>query len=506
MMANSRITNLVQRYDQNRTQESGPNAVRGTIPSTPSQDASTRPKPRSSTTNFGRDRFEQRITQARTVDPSTTRRYPSNLTPTPSPLRPMCPAKDRLLLWKPTEHTHRSNGADPPLPPTDEERIREVLVEAYSDSTKTTYGTGLLVFHVFCDRKGIDETQRTPCGQTLLSNFISTLISDYSAQAIENYTYGLRARHIVHRISWNVNNVELQALFASAAKNQPPKSAKAQRPPCTIEDLVAIRENLNPRDPFDATVFACLTTAFWSVARLGELTVPNSHWSRSGRSYAKPPEYQPIQRRLPSLPTSLERDFPTNVEEYFPHSNPKSPHGCEKETHRRTLPQNKRHLRVSTQRNRLPGRAVQRKMGERNGIRRIPAQTRADPSPVHASEPRTAESFHPTDHAPRSLRRRESFSPITRSARLVFGTRSPARRVAGTPNLWESQLTFFQCHSLCRKPLRVFTQTFFATRYGLLSLSPKLIIFPCKTDAKNKDEVRQIQPYSTPQLNFGCLS
>ena len=274
MMVNARTANLTQRYNPNRTLESGPTAVGKTTPLAPLRDTSTRPRPRSNTTNFGGDHFGKRVARTRTANPSTTKHYPPNLTPTPSPLRPTCPSKDRLLLWRPTEHTHWSDGTIPPLPPTDEERIREVLAEAYSDSTKATYGTGLLVFHVFCDRKGINEIQRAPCGQTLLSNFVSTLIGDYSAQAIENYVYGLRAWHIIHRIPWNVNNIELQTLFASAAKNQPPKSSKAQRPPCTIEDLVTIRENLNPRDPFDAAVLACLTTTFWSVARLGELTIP----------------------------------------------------------------------------------------------------------------------------------------------------------------------------------------------------------------------------------------
>lgn len=210
-----------------------------------------------------------------TTNSSTAGHFPPNLTPFPSTLRPLCSAKDRLRLWKPATPSCATSGAEPLLPTADEERIREVLAEGYSDSTKATYGTGLLVFHVFCDKKEIDELQRAPCSQNLLSSFISTLVGDYSAQAVENYTYGLRAWHIIHRIPWKVNSVELRTLFASAAKNQPPESTKAQQNPCTIEDLTAIRENLNLKDPFDAAVFACLTTTFWSVARLGEFTIPN---------------------------------------------------------------------------------------------------------------------------------------------------------------------------------------------------------------------------------------
>ena len=233
-----------------------------------------RRSPPPNSTNFGQNRFEQWSIQSQAQNKNTTRRLPPGLSLTSSPLRPACAAKDRLRLWKPQISSHPRVNPNNPLSIADERRIQEVLAEAYSDSTKVTYGTGLLVFHVFCDKKGIEESQRTPCSQTLLSCFISTLIGDYSAQAIENYTYGIRAWHIVHRIPWKINQAELQTLFASAAKNQPQKSEKAQKPPCTVEDLAAIRQNLDVREPFDAAVFACLTTTFWAVARLGEFTVP----------------------------------------------------------------------------------------------------------------------------------------------------------------------------------------------------------------------------------------
>ena len=256
--------------------------------STPSRDVSTEPRSRTNGTNFGQNRLGERSTQLQTINRVPTSRFPPGLTPIPSPLRPNCEAKDRLLLWKPPSSAHSVIDSDTALPSNDEERIQEVLAGAYSDSTKATYGTGLLVFQVYCDKKGISEQRRVPCGQTLLAGFISTLIGDYSAQAIENYTYGLRAWHIIHRIPWAINTVELQTLFASAAKNQPPKSEKAQKPPCTIEDLVAIRDNLDLENPFDVAVFACLTTTFWAAARLGEFTVkrldsfnPEHHTKRS---------------------------------------------------------------------------------------------------------------------------------------------------------------------------------------------------------------------------------
>ena len=220
MIVNSRMTSLTRRYipyKQNKTQWDGLNTGERTMTSTPQRDTYTRPRPRSNGTNFGRDQFEKRSAPGRTTNSDTPGRYPPGLIPVSSLLRPACPAKDRLLLWKPAASANQASSAGPLLP-TDEEHIREVLAEAYSDSTKATYGTGLLVFHVFCDKKGIDEPRRTPCGQTLLSSFISTLIGDYSAQAIENYTYGLRAWHAIHRIAWDMNNIELKTLLIGREK------------------------------------------------------------------------------------------------------------------------------------------------------------------------------------------------------------------------------------------------------------------------------------------------
>jgi hypothetical protein len=271
--ARHRLSYLNLRYKPYPTGK--PNAGGLKTTSTKLPDVYTRPKPRPNGTKFGQDTFGRRNAQAQTTNLGSACRYPPNLTPIPSTLRPACIAKHRLSLWKPATPPPQASIQNHLLHSVDEARIREVLSEAYSDSTKVTYGTGLLVFHVYCDKKEISEPQRAPIGQTLLAGFISTLIGDYSAQAIENYTYGLRAWHIIHRIPWKINRAELQTLFASAAKNQPPKSSKAQKPPCTLQDLVAIRDNLDPRDPFDVAVFACLTTTFWAAARLGEFTVPN---------------------------------------------------------------------------------------------------------------------------------------------------------------------------------------------------------------------------------------
>ena len=80
----------------------------------------------------------------------------------------------------------------------------------------TTYASGLLNYMVFCDKKSIPEKDRAPVSQLLLMSFISTLATAYSRSAISNYVYGLRAWHVLHGISWEIEKLELDALLKAA--------------------------------------------------------------------------------------------------------------------------------------------------------------------------------------------------------------------------------------------------------------------------------------------------
>jgi hypothetical protein len=73
----------------------------------------------------------------------------------------------------------------------------------------------------------------------------------------------------------------------------PAETKKPKRHPYTPAFLAAIRDHLNLNKPLDAAVFACLTTTFYSIARLGEFTVsaikdfdPKKHITRANISDA----------------------------------------------------------------------------------------------------------------------------------------------------------------------------------------------------------------------------
>lgn len=84
---------------------------------------------------------------------------------------------------------------------------------------------------------------------------------------------------------------ELKAVLDGATASAPASSRQAKRLPFTPNSLAAIRDQLDLNAPLDAAVFACLTTTFYAVARLGEFTVsaireydPAKHIPRNGIS------------------------------------------------------------------------------------------------------------------------------------------------------------------------------------------------------------------------------
>lgn len=194
--------------------------------------------------------------------------YKPSLTPSPSPLRPHVLAKHRLTAWTPASRA-------PANPLDEEERVRQVLSAGWDESTLRAYGSGLLSFHVFCDTKNISEEDRTPTSANLLSLFIAALAGTLSASAIANYVAGLRAWHILNRLDWRVNDDEVKILMRAAHKAAPPSTKKPKRTPFTVAIITEIRSHLNMNNPLHRAAYACLTTAFYATARLGELTVPN---------------------------------------------------------------------------------------------------------------------------------------------------------------------------------------------------------------------------------------
>lgn len=202
--------------------------------------------------------------------------YADDLRPLPSICRPHVVAGDRLRLWLPQNprNTLDNNGIPTNLGPNDLERIKDVLENAWAQSTRDSYGTGILVYHVFCDRKAVAEDQRAPASPLLIISFVSTIAGAYSGSAVSSYASAVRAWHILHGVPWLMNKDELDTALKAADKLAPDSSKRKQRAPYTPDFILAIRSKLNLETPLHAAVYACLTTTFYTAARLGEFTVP----------------------------------------------------------------------------------------------------------------------------------------------------------------------------------------------------------------------------------------
>jgi len=167
-----------------------------------------------------------------------------------------------------------SSGAKINVTDQDIVKIFEVMSNAWAETTRESYSAGLLVFHVFCDTREIPEPQRAPVSPLLLAAFVASLAGTYSRSAIANYVYGIRAWHLLHGVVWQLNEPELETLLKGAERIAPASSKRKKRRPFTIEFIEKLLQELDMSTPLDAAVFACLTTCFYAVARLGELTVP----------------------------------------------------------------------------------------------------------------------------------------------------------------------------------------------------------------------------------------
>ena len=66
----------------------------------------------------------------------------------------------------------------------------------------------------------------------------------------------------------------MDALLKGAERLTPESSKWKKRQPYAPKFMSIICQHLNLDDPFDAAIFACLTTCFYAAAWVGELTIP----------------------------------------------------------------------------------------------------------------------------------------------------------------------------------------------------------------------------------------
>ena len=170
--------------------------------------------------------------------------------------------------------------------------MKDTIIHAWEEDTWVAYGAGLLMWHCFCDAKSIPELGRAPATQAVISAFIAHLVSTYSGKTISGYLSGIRAWHILHGLPWVFDKKVVDTMLRAAEKLTPNTSRRKKWSPYTPAFISAICSQLDLDKPLDTAVFACLTTCFYTSARLREFTVqtlnsfsPTTHVTTQHLSY-----------------------------------------------------------------------------------------------------------------------------------------------------------------------------------------------------------------------------
>jgi hypothetical protein len=212
---------------------------------------------------------------ARRRKPRTSKNPKNSIAP--SVFRPHVLARDRITAWKSPHALTARKALLNKIPPSHADRLEEVFTSAVVTRTRENWGAGLLRFHQYCDTLSIAEIDRIPASERLLCLFVANCgAGRVSESCISNWLAGLHRYHIIHGAPW-FGGEALALVKRGAANLVPPGSRCPRRQPVTQKHLLALRDNLNLSNAFDAAVYATATTAFWACCRLIELVVPSRH-------------------------------------------------------------------------------------------------------------------------------------------------------------------------------------------------------------------------------------
>ncbi|KAJ3713630.1 hypothetical protein C8R42DRAFT_593043 [Lentinula raphanica] len=188
-----------------------------------------------------------------------------------SPLRPSCPAGQRIFEW--------TGVNTPPSSVIDNPVIRFLSNFASEHSLRDTksYGAGLRKFHIFCDIFSVSESDRLPASFAVLHSFALWAATNpdlLPIGTVRSYLAGVRAWHFAQGWPDPLSesdheriNFSLRGLLNACGHRKKPV-----RPPITTGMLWALRRSLVMDDPFDACTWAIATSAFWGMMRFGEVS------------------------------------------------------------------------------------------------------------------------------------------------------------------------------------------------------------------------------------------
>ncbi|TFK16583.1 hypothetical protein FA15DRAFT_606980 [Coprinopsis marcescibilis] len=198
----------------------------------------------------------------------------------PSALRLVgTPSRDRLQLWVPlnVQINQHDSAESALLAQANLVKLTDDIQGTLAPSTHESYGTSLFAFHAFCNSNNIPEDQRAPASLTFISLFVSSMVGLYAGSTTQNYVYAVWAWHIIHRMCWQVNTEELDALLKSVEKSAPAASKQEKQDTFMVNYILKIRGALDMSNLLHIATYAlkraCLTTTFYMTAQLGKFVL-----------------------------------------------------------------------------------------------------------------------------------------------------------------------------------------------------------------------------------------
>ena len=158
------------------------------------------------------------------------------------------------------------------LTEAEQECVEEIMLHAWGEDTQLAYRAGLLMWHCFCNEKGVPKEERAPAAQTLVSAFIAHLMVAYSGKTISGYLSGVQVWHILNGLQWDLDKKVLDTMLCVADRLTPSSSKRKKHQPYTHNFIAAVQAHLDLNKPLDTVVYACLTTCFYASVRLSKFT------------------------------------------------------------------------------------------------------------------------------------------------------------------------------------------------------------------------------------------
>jgi hypothetical protein len=132
-------------------------------------------------------------------------------------LRPLVPAPDRFLYWFTPFALDRLNDLEKSFPHDVIVKNRIVMAQCVAPETLSNYAAGLIRFTKFCDDFSVNELDRMPASENLLSLFVSTTgAGNVGRSAIHTWVESLELWHRLNGAPWQVGK-----LFVARSKVRP---------------------------------------------------------------------------------------------------------------------------------------------------------------------------------------------------------------------------------------------------------------------------------------------